>query len=96
MLSHPGSSMTLSSSKSPWKIVESFVSTPEAILTELRMMTEVTGRPPRKPQVMLPTPWAISSRLAGECRCLGSRLSTASRFSSVSSEATIAMVTAAT
>ena len=39
-------------------------------------------------------PWASSSRLGGEVRCCGSSLSTASRFSSVSSEATAAIVTA--
>ena len=44
---------------------------------------------------MLPAPCAMSSRFGGLTRLRGSSLSTASRFRSVSSEATMAIVTAA-
>ena len=76
-------------------MAESFVRPPALMFTELRTMTDVIGRPPISPATTLPTPWASSSRLGGEVRCCGSSLSTASRFSSVSSEATAAIVTAA-
>ena len=64
------------------------------MFTELRMITEVMGSPPIIPDVTFPIPWASNSRLAGEVRCCGSSLSTASRFSNVSSEATAAIVAA--
>ena len=73
-------------------MVASLVLLPALMLTELRTMTEVMGIPPIKPTVTLPIPCARSSRLGGEVRCCGSSLSTASRLSSVSSEATMAMV----
>ena len=76
-------------------MVASLVLPPALMFTELRTITDVTGNPPISPAAMLPTPWAISSRLGGEIRFCGSSLSTASRFKSVSSEATRAMVTAA-
>ena len=59
------------------------------------VMTDVMGIPPSRPTVMLPTPCAMSSRFGGECRRRGSILSTASRFSRVSSVATRAMVSPA-
>ena len=40
--------------------------------TELRMTTEVTGRPPIRPAVRLPTPWARSSRFGCDTRLYGS------------------------
>ena len=58
-------------------------------------MTEVIGRPPTRPDSMFPAPWAISSLFVGEKRCRGSSLSTASRFRSVSRDATSDKVTAA-
>jgi len=75
---------------------ESLVREPAFTLTELRTMTEVMGRPPTRPAAMLPTPWATSSRFCGVQRRCGSSRSVASTFSSVSSEATMASVTAAT
>lgn len=68
---------------------------PALMFTELRTMTEVTGSPPKNPATMFPTPCATSSRLGGLTRLRASSLSTASRFSRVSSEATMASVTAA-
>ena len=65
------------------------------MLTELRTITDVIGSPPISPATTFPIPWASSSRLGGEVRRCGSSLSIASRFSSVSSEATAAIVTAA-
>ena len=46
------------------------------------------------PAAMFPIPWAKSSRLGGETRCCRSSLSTASKFRSVSSDATTAIVIA--
>ena len=94
LFSHAGNRATHSSNNRPWTIVDSRVLAPDVMLTELRTMTEVTGKPPMRPAVMLPMPWATSSRLVGDTRFCGSNLSTASRFSSVSKEATSAMVTA--
>ena len=67
---------------------------PAAMLADERTMTAVMGRPPSRPLTRLPAPWASSSRLGGVWRFWGSRLSTASMLSSVSSEATMAMVKA--
>ena len=92
--SHAGASITQPSSSKPCQMVLSLVFTPALIFTELRAITLVIGSPPMRPAKTLPTPCARSSRLAGVVRCSGSILSTASMFSSVSSEATIAMVNA--
>ena len=94
-LRSPGSSATLPSSSRPWKIAERLVREPAFTFTELRMITEVIGRPPTMPAAMLPTPWARSSRFCGVQRRWGSRRSVASMLRSVSSDATIASVTAA-
>ena len=76
-------------------IADAFVRAPALMFTELRTITEVTGSPPSSPEATFPMPCARSSLLGGEFRCRGSSLSTASRFSRVSSEATAAIVTAA-
>jgi hypothetical protein len=82
-------------SSTPCQIADSRVRAPALTLTELRMMTDVIGRAPARPASMLPTPCANSSRSGGDTRLCGSSLSVASRFSSVSSEATMPSVSAA-
>ena len=87
-----GTSSRLPRSRKPWKIVDARVRPPDCAFTELRMITDVIGRPPSAPAAMLPTPCATSSRLGGEARRSGSSLSVASRLRSVSSDATTASV----
>ena len=70
------------------------VRAPAVTLADERTMTAVTGKPPSKPLMMLPTPWALSSRLGGLLRLNGSSLSEASKLSSDSKLATMAMVPA--
>src|SRR5580704_7285709 len=91
-LSQLGTNNTLPNSSTPCPIVESFVLLPALTFTELRTIAELIGSPPISPQHRLPIPCTQSSRLGGELRCCGSILSTASRFKSVSSEATAAIV----
>lgn len=62
---------------------------------ELLTITLVTGKPPIKPEVMLPTPCANNSLLVDVVRLSESNLSIASILSKVSTEATIAIVNAA-
>ena len=95
MFSQAGRSTTLTSSNAPWAIVASFVLPPALMLTELRTMTVVIGSPPISPATAFPIPWDSNSRLGFEVRRSGSSLSVASRFRSVSSEATAAIVTPA-
>ena len=57
-------------------------------------MTAVTGRPPIKPEIILPKPCAFNSRLVGVILFCGSSLSPASVLSKLSRLAMIAMVTA--
>ena len=64
------------------------------MLAELLTITWVTGKPPIKPDKILPTPWAHNSLLAGVTRFLGSRRSVASRHNKVSRLATRAIVAA--
>ena len=87
-----GTRITDTSSKTPCTMAASLVRPPDWMLAELRTMTCVTGRPPIRPEKMLPVPWAISSRLVGVTRRRGSSLSVASTQSSVSRLATRAMV----
>ena len=94
-LSTAGKATTATNSSTPCPIAESLVFAPACTLTEPRMITEVIGIPPSKPAAMLPAPWASSSRLGGDFRCSGSSRSIASKLSSDSSEATIAIVIAA-
>ena len=49
-------------------------------MTELLTITADIGNPPRKPLIILPNPWAISSRSAGATLRNGSSLSAASRL----------------
>ena len=49
-------------------MVEHLLRAPVFAFTELRTITEVTGIPPIKPEMMLPVPCAQSSRLGGEER----------------------------
>ena len=92
--SQRGAKSTRRASSAPWKKADRRVAAPALMFTELRTMTEVIGRPPRRPDTMLPAPCAMSSRFGGLTRLRESSLSTASRFRSVSSEATTAIVTA--
>ena len=94
-LSSEGSKNTHTISNTPWVMQESRVRAPALALTELRTITDVMGMPPINPAATLPTPCAKSSRLGGETRFCGSSLSVASKFKSVSSDATIASVRAA-
>ena len=96
MLSSPGISKTASSRKPPWRMAESFVAARALMFAELRTMTCVIGKPPIRPDSVLPAPWANSSRLGGVTRFWGSSLSVASRQSSVSRLPTTAMVAAMT
>ena len=75
-------------------MAETRVRAPAWTLAELRTMTCVMGSPPSRPETVLPTPWAQSSRLVGVVRFKGSSLSTASTLSSVSRLATTASVMA--
>ena len=42
-----------------------FVLAPELIFADVLTITEVTGKPPSKPDTMLPTPCAFNSLLVG-------------------------------
>src|SRR5690606_36682391 len=59
-----------------------------------RTITDVIGKPPKKPLVMFHTPWAISSLFVGELRFKGSILSMASMLNKVSKLAIMASVSA--
>ena len=87
-----GKNRTQIRSSMPWKMADNLVWTPALMLTELRTMTEVMGIPPIMASMVLPTPWAISSRFGGEVRCWGSNLSTAFKLRRVSSDATKASI----
>src|SRR5262249_60609857 len=63
---------------------------PAWTLAEVRRTTEVMGSPPIRPDRILPTPCAHSSRLGDEIRRYGSIRSAASRDSKVSRLATTA------
>ncbi|MCY1532403.1 hypothetical protein D9M68_676780 [compost metagenome] len=81
-------------SNEPWYTADILVLAPAFTFAELRTITEVIGKPPNIPLVILPTPWAMSSRFVGVTRLMGSILSTASTPKRVSRLATIAMVPA--
>ena len=87
-----GKSNTLIKSNEAWIIVDNLDLAPELIFAELRTITEVTGKAPKKPQVILPIPWASNSLLVLDSFLSGSNLSTASIPNSVSKLATIAKV----
>ena len=90
-----GNTSTASASSRPCTIAARLVRAPASTLTLDRTISQVIGRPPSSPDTQLPTPWAISSRLAGVVRRSRSSRSTASVVSSAWSEATSAIATAA-
>src|SRR5690554_6972142 len=69
---------------------------PAVMLAEDLTTTEVIGKPPKTPLIMLPIPWAFNSTLVFTKRFKGSILSVASMQSKVSIEATMVIVTATT
>src|SRR5262245_8261627 len=82
------------SRRSPCTMVDRRERPPAWTLAEVRRTTEVMGSPPIRPDRMLPTPCAQSSRLGDEIRRYGSIRSAASRDSTVSMLATTARVAA--
>ena len=64
------------------------------MFAELLTITCVIGNPPIIPDIMLPAPWARSSRLVGVTFLCGSNLSVASTHRRVSRLATKAIVNA--
>ncbi len=85
---------TPSNKISPWMMLDSFDWAPALRLAVDLTMTEVNGKPPIKPEIILPVPCASSSRLVGVTLLSGSILSVASMVSKVSNEATIPKVNA--
>src|SRR5690554_6687597 len=69
---------------------------PAVMLAEDLTTTEVMGKPPKAPLIMLPIPWAFNSTLVLTKRFRGSILSVASMQSKVSIEATMVIVIATT
>ena len=96
MLSSPGRVTTHSRMSTPCRIVDNLERPPNAMFAELRTITCVTGSPPIRPETMLPSPCALSSRLVGVMRLCGSRRSVASTQSSVSMLAMTASTSAMT
>src|SRR5690554_2316625 len=92
LLSSAGIDATQMSRSRPWTIADILDFAPALALAEDRTTTEVMGRPPKAPLIMLPIPWARSSTLVLTKRFKGSILSVASIQSNVSIEATIVMV----
>ncbi len=92
VFNHTGMSGTLIKRSRPWTIAANFVFPPAFTLTELRIITEVTGSPPINPQATFPMPCATNSRLGGEVRCCRSSRSAALIFNKVSKDATMARV----
>src|SRR6188474_387194 len=76
-------------------IVESFDLAPALILADVLTITDVMGRPPIKPAKIFPIPWALNSVFELANRLNGSIFPPASRQSSVSILATVAIVAAA-
>ncbi len=93
LLSKEGIDTTATNKNMPWAIAESLVLAPAFTLAEVLTITEVIGRPPIKPEIRLPIPCACNSLFALEYLFNGSILSPASRHSSVSMLATMAIVT---
>ena len=57
-----GSAETNNNSHTPCIMAEARVTAPASTLAPERTMTPVIGSTPRKPQMVLPTPCAVSSR----------------------------------
>ncbi len=89
-----GKKATTSKIKIPWTREVSFVCPPAWIPTLPRTTTEVKGRPPKSPDSIFPPPCANNSLFGGVCLLCLSNLSTASMFSNVSKEATVASTAA--
>ena len=56
LLMTPGIRTAVRISKTPCTIADSFVFPPAEIFAELRTITCVTGKPPKKPDKILPVP----------------------------------------
>ena len=91
-----GIKITEISNRKPWIIAESLVLPLDCMLAELRTITCVIGKPPIKPDTILPAPCASNSLLVGVTFLWGSNLSVASTQSKVSKLATKAIVKAVT
>src|SRR5690606_23272060 len=96
LFSNAGMDATQINRSRPWIIADIFDFAPALALAEDLTTTDVIGRPPRTPLIMLPIPCALSSTFVLTKRFRGSILSVASIQSKVSIEATIVMVTATT
>ena len=83
-------------SQPPCRMADRRVSPPASTLADDRTMTLVSGRPPIRPDSMLPAPCAIISRFLSLTRRRGSIWSTALMQSNVSRLATSARVPATT
>src|ERR1043165_6716364 len=92
LFNKPGIIVTQINISKPCMIVEVLVFACAFILAELLTITLVIGKPPIKPEAILPIPCANNSRLGEVALFSGSILSTASRHNKVSIEATAAMV----
>src|SRR5678815_2925068 len=88
----PGINATQTSNRIPWYTVDILVFFFFFTLAEERTITEVMGRPPINPEIILPMPCAFSSRSLLVTLWYGSRSSTASILNSVSRLATNARV----
>ena len=64
----------------PWNIAAILVLPPAFTLAELLTITDVIGKPPKKPLIMFPVPCATNSLFVGVTLLIGSILSTASIF----------------
>lgn len=80
----------------PWKMVDCLLLAPADRLTLLLTITDVIGSQPNMPEIILPVPCAISSRLRKVVLPLGSSLSIACIQRIVSMLATNAIVKANT
>ncbi len=89
-----GINATDNNNRRPCNTADIFVFAPALIFAEVRTITDVRGRPPIKPETILPIPCAFNSRLVGVTRLYGSSSSAACMFSNVSRLATIAIVNA--
>ena len=87
-------STTASAKINPWKMALALDWAPLWAFTLERTTTDVTGKPPTRPDRALPAPWASNSRLVGVTRFRGSNLSAASIDRRDSKLATRAMVSA--
>src|SRR5688500_6743836 len=92
LFSRKGMLTTATSRNTPCAIADSFDFAPAATLADVLTITDVIGKPPTRPDNILPIPCAFNSVLALEYLFRGSILSPASRHSNVSILATTAIV----